>query len=260
MPTAQADEGWEHAMRPDGRGGWYAIVAVVGRYTGVPRSGLDEHYVLQIVGTQSAVHLFVLDEFLNWWHGDRFVAHLRPHRQDGQADSPADTYLTPELAELDAPHFADFASSSLPLLDVPSGVLHPGASTSRRLLFDPSQPRRILRLQVTGLVPIEAGDTTTLEDIVAGRQPMPETKRGWPREWHVRVTVAVTRDRRWRTILPQCPSWAPRCASEAFIEQAGLPPPPRNAKVGAHYACILAAGKLTHWLGEVAPPDISADH
>jgi len=133
-------------MRPDGRGGWYAVVAVVWRGTGVPRNGLDEHYVLQIVGTQAAVHLFVTDEFVDWWHGDRFVAHLRPHRQDGQAAGPGNAHL-----------------------------------------------------KVTGLVPIEAGDTTTLEDIVDGRRPMPETERGWPREWHVRVTVAVTPDRRWRT-------------------------------------------------------------
>src|SRR5262245_13113025 len=87
-PTACADQGWQRATHPDGGGGWYAVVEVVGRSTGVPRGGIDEDYSLLVVGTSRVVELLVMDELLNWWPRDRFVAHLRPGDRSGHAPEP----------------------------------------------------------------------------------------------------------------------------------------------------------------------------
>lgn len=198
--TAPDDVGSERAMRPDGRGGWYAVVEVVGRTTGPPRAGLDEYYGLHILGTCRVVELAVMDEFLSWWQGDQFVAHLIPDHRIG-----------------------DTAESGL------------------------------ANLRIDGLVPIERGDTSTLEQVARGRRPMPSREDGWPREWHELVVAEVTFDRRWITVEGRCPSWSLGCEPAWIPESAGVGSPPPAANVGARYAFVFVGGKLTRSLGEVDP-------
>jgi hypothetical protein len=195
-----ADPGWARATRPDGQGGWYAMVEVVGHSTGPPRGGIDEYYGLRILGTSQSVGLVARDLFLSWWPGDLFVAHLRPRPRGGSAADPEG-----------------------------AGPL------------------------VVGLVPIEPGDTSTLDEIAEGRRPMPDAQSAWPREWHQLVIVEVTRDRRWRTTSPLCSWRESHCKVKPTAPPAGLGPTPRAAKVGAHFAFVLVAGKVTRQLGEIDP-------